>query len=298
MTSRLFLGLYAVCSLLIAGCAPMELAPDELVIKPQVRVEHQTGKSLVVPLPKVRKEFRSTWTEIPMQELEPELFHDVLVTTLGEAGLFRQVAVSGDADYSLRSEVIVQRLTGIGLMLLFVRYELVDITTGQPVWQENLLTYKNLTAADVFTGWDRVRQLTQITVQAHMGDLIEKLNEVMQQEGRKKPDKSGTVRAPASEPTIAVTPKVRNKAESPVKEELAQGEHYPRKLTGNEIRVHFQRHKRFTFDKAPRVDFTMEKSRKGHWERICSECTITTGIGTMHIKVPQGLVCFDWDQIS
>lgn len=185
MTSRLIIGFCAGCTLLIAGCAPVPLVPDELVIKPQASVEHQADKSIVVPLPKVRKEFRSTWTETPMQELEPQLFQDVLVTTLEGSGLFRQVISSGDADYSLGAEILVQRMIGAGsrIMLLFVRYQLNDNATGSAVWKENLLTYRRLTMAEGGIGMDLIRQLTQDTVQGGMEDLVIRLDEVMRHEG-------------------------------------------------------------------------------------------------------------------
>lgn len=298
MTPRLFIGFCVGCTLLLSGCAPMELTPEELAIKPQAKLERQADRSLVVPLSKVRKEFRSHWVEMPMQELDPQLFHDALVTTLRASGLFHQVAVSGDADYSLRSEVIVQRLTGMGLMLLFVRYELIEIASGRPVWEENLLTYRNLTAADVFTAWDRVRQVTQMTMQGHMGDLIAKLDEVMEGESYRKPGTPEVVGAPVLEPTITVTPKIRKKAEIQVKKEPELDVSYPHKLTGKEISAHFKRYKHFTFDRVPNTDFTINMRSKAYLERICPECNVEHGIGSMRIKVSPGLVCFDWDMVS
>ena len=183
MTYRLFIGFCAGCALLVAGCATVvPLAPDDLAIKPQVSVEQQTDKSIIVPLPSVRKEFRSAWNEPPIQVLEPQLFQDVLVTTLGESGLFRKVITSGDADYSLGAEIIVQRMLGgwSKIMLLFVRYQLTDNATGRDIWKENLLTYRRLSMADEGRyGMDFIRQLTQDTVQGGMEDLVMRLDEVL-----------------------------------------------------------------------------------------------------------------------
>ena len=73
---------------------------------------------------------------------------------------------------------------------------------------------------------------------------------------------------------------------------------YPYKLTGSEIKKHFHRYKNFTFDKAPKSDFTIKIRSFNDIDRICDMCRITIGSGSMNIKETQNQVCFYWDDVS
>lgn len=103
---------------------------------------------------------------------------------------------------------------------------------------------------------------------------------------------------PSVKPDMKVTPEPRERVEKPAKKEQVPDERYPHRLTGNEISAHFRHYKRFTFDRVPKTDFTINIRPKGYVERICPECFMNRGIGIMKIKASQGQVCFDWDQVS
>ena len=73
---------------------------------------------------------------------------------------------------------------------------------------------------------------------------------------------------------------------------------YPHKLTGDEIRNHFQHHNFLIFDRAPGTDFTLKILSFNDIERECDMCNEQTGYGVMTIKASQNQVCFDWDNVS
>lgn len=109
----------------------------------------------------------------------------------------------------------------------------------------------------------------------------------------------------AEEYKVAKQQVLSNKPRTIIKSELRDREelpeptsHYPHKLTGEEISAHFQRHNRLTFDRVPKSEFSINVRPKGYVERLCPGCMMDRGIGVINIKVPQGLVCFDWDLVS
>ena len=60
--------------------------------------------------------------------------------------------------------------------LLLVRYELKEATTENIVWIENIFSFHQLAATDVFYGADRVAQVLEGAVRKNLEQLIENLD--------------------------------------------------------------------------------------------------------------------------
>ncbi|MBI2876676.1 MAG: hypothetical protein HYY20_07325 [Candidatus Tectomicrobia bacterium] len=78
-------------------------------------------------------------------KLDNDSFQQALVKALEKSGIFKQVSTEKNGDYELFAEIIGQRSRlGSGLATitasLFVSYRLVETSTGQEVWKENIFS--------------------------------------------------------------------------------------------------------------------------------------------------------------
>ncbi len=229
---------------------------------------------------------KPSWTEIQWQYIDHDFFTKAIVDTLDHSGLFSTVGISGPADYRLSAEVVGQKMVGSmsNIMLLLVRYQLVDTPSGNMLWSENLLTFHHLSASDVFMGGTRAAQVVETAIRKNLQQLVARLDEYT----------SGEQKVLSDEPkrlNYQTQPKIIDK-----KPEDDVG--YPHKLTGDEIKEHYQRNNNFIFDRVPRSDFTLKILSFNNIERDCDMCNVYTGSGVMNIKESQNQVCFDWDDVS
>jgi len=228
---------------------------------------------------------KPSWTVTRWQHIEQNRLTNEIFRALDHSGLFSAVSTTGPADYRLSAEVVGQKLVGSmsNIMLLLVRYQLVDTSTNNILWTENLLSFHHLSGSDVFMGSKRARQVVEMAIKRNMQELVARLADYTSR-------KQKNVRESGRSYIKAPLRKVETKLEDAVD--------YPHKLTGDEIRDHFQRNNNFIFDRAPRTGFTLKILSFKNIERECDMCNVQTGSGVMNIKESQHQVCFDWSDVS
>lgn len=170
------LALYLALALLLTSCATpvtrTELVPTE------EKTFASTGKRIVVLPVTIRPRPKPGFTDPAVTSFpDADSYLYAVVNTLNQSGLFPEVKTEGTADYSLSTEVIAERILGSmnNVVLILVRYELVDNETGNTVWNENLLSHFELSAGDVFMGTERIAKALEGAVRANMDQLDDKL---------------------------------------------------------------------------------------------------------------------------
>lgn len=228
---------------------------------------------------------KSSWTEMIWKRIDQNRFNKAIVDALEHSGLFGTINTTGPTDYRLSADVVGQRLVGTAssIMLLLVRYQLVDTPSGDILWTENLLSFHHLSGADIFMGSERAPKVVETAIKRNLQQLVEHLADYTsgKQKVLKYPPRSYQKTQPE---------RIEKKIEDKVG--------YPNKLSGDEINDHFQRHKLLIFDRAPRSDFTIKILSFKDIERHCDRCNIQVGSGVMNIKKSQNQVCFEWDDVS
>ena len=267
---------------LLSACVTAPPAPEEMVPQTSGQSFNKTNKSI-----KVSPVTGGGVVETIMghsQIIDNASFHQTLVNTLRKSNMFGSVSPAVDGDYSLSTEIIAQRMNvGVtNVMTLLVRYKFVETAGNRVLWQENIFSQHIMSVSEVFMGNERMRLTLQGGVQKNLSQLLEKLNRYITE------PPGGGYKANIVAPEKNLVESVKPKPVSP----------YPRKLAGNEIDAHFQRYRKLTFDRVPRVDFTIKIRTKGYVERLCPECRMDHGFGSMRFKVSQAMVCFDWDLVS
>lgn len=163
--------------LLLVGCTT-PLKQEQLVPKTAPVSVHATGKHIQVHPVIIADVPKPSWTEPKWQHIDQDTFTKAIVDTLHRSGLFSAVGTTGSADYRLSAKVVSQRLVGTmsNIMLLLVRYQLVDTSSGNILWTENLLSFHHLSGSDVFMGTDRVAQVVETAVRENLQQLVVRLD--------------------------------------------------------------------------------------------------------------------------
>ena len=209
-------------------------------------------------------------------------YREAIINALKASGLFTEVRTSGESDYVLSVNVLEHSIYGsvnnVGLFL--IRYQLTDSKTTDNIYADNLFSYSMLSAKDEFVGHTRGNKIIELGVRDNFAQLVTTLGKIL----------TGTN-------TIHIHKKpVRKKIEKqPVPEEYAT---YPHKLTGDEIREHFQRYKSISMKRKKGLRFTLKIISKEDVERECDLCTTENAYGTITFKESQDQVCFYWVRVS
>ena len=69
-------------------------------------------------------------------------------------------------------------------------------------------------------------------------------------------------------------------------------------LTGADLVQHVGRFAATEFNPGASIAFTMSISADGNAERVCKNCPVPTGTGTVTLKSDEGIVCFQWERIT
>lgn len=290
LTALWFSALAALISVLTA-CQTAPLLPREMVPQLANQAYIHTNKTIMVSPVTGGGIAGSSLQSVVISNND---LRETIINTLGQANMFRTVSSDTKSDYVMTAEILGQRMN-VGyanVMTLLVRYTLVDSTNATAVWEENILAQDYATTAEVFMGGQRERLVAQRSMQKNMSSLLQHLNSYF-----RNPD-NGIGRTIPAQPSLPAPPVPAVSTIPPTVKPQATTGGYPRKLTGKEISEHFQRHKIFTFDQAPKVDFTITIKADGSLERYCRLCTMAYDSGAMQIKVAQDRVCIDWDMVS
>lgn len=166
-----------VLGLLLSACAA-PIKHEQLVPQIVPVATHVTGKSIQVDPVTITDVPKHSWTVTIWERLDQDTFTKAILDTLDRSGLFSAVNTMGPADYRLSADVVGQRLIGSAsnIMLLLVRYQLIDSTNNNTLWSENLLSFHHLSGADVFIGADRSTQVVENTVRKNLQQLVTRLH--------------------------------------------------------------------------------------------------------------------------
>jgi hypothetical protein len=122
----------------------------------------------------------------PMNEsmIEDTGFRQAMVETLQKSGLFRSVIIDqAPADYELQTEIISQEVQGMydATATLFVHYRLLEVSSQQEIWKENLLSRYLAKFEESFFGIERRRRANEGVVRENLNLLVERLSQVLPQ---------------------------------------------------------------------------------------------------------------------
>lgn len=166
------------CVLFLCACAATPTQQEQMIAYVTPVTEHATGKSISVSPVIVSDIPEHDWSQMQWQPLTEADFTAAIVKTIDHSGLFSTTDTKGPADYYLSANVTGQELFGgaNSIFLLLVRYELKEATTENIVWIENIFSFHQLAATDVFYGADRVAQVLEGAVRKNLEQLIENLD--------------------------------------------------------------------------------------------------------------------------
>lgn len=161
-----------VLMLFLASCAA-PLTQTDLIPEEEVTFQ-STNKSVIVLPITIRERPKTGWTD-PVSVSFPtaDEYEFAIVNTLSRSGLFTAVVSEGPADYALSAEVIAERLAGglNNIVLILVRYTLIDTESQDTVWTDNLLSHFEMSAEEIFVGTDRVARTFEGAVRSNMDQL-------------------------------------------------------------------------------------------------------------------------------
>lgn len=178
MKSNSFLYFLVALVCLFLGACATPLKQEQLIPDTAQVTTHATGKGIQVSPVIVAEAPKPSWTEPKWQRLDEETFSSAIIDTLDRSGLFSTTSTVGPADFRLSVEVVDQKLVGTmsNIMLLLVRYQLIDTNTNNTLWVENLLSFHHLSAEDVFMGTDRVAQVVETAIRRNLQLLVVRLD--------------------------------------------------------------------------------------------------------------------------
>ncbi|UCH49170.1 MAG: hypothetical protein JSU95_05115 [Betaproteobacteria bacterium] len=166
-------------ALLFGGCATTAQQAES--IPTDIATFESTGKTIYVMPVTMRPNPKPGFLMNEPLRLDNETFHQVTVEMLRRTGLFSDVRTDNNADYTLATDIVGQRLIGSvsNVALLLVRYELRDATSNRETWSENIFSHFELSASQVFMGTERTRKVLEGASRDNMAQLGEKLGEIL-----------------------------------------------------------------------------------------------------------------------
>lgn len=173
--------IFILCAFSV-GCATQTRPMEELTT--QVKTKHYASTDYTISVVSVsggEKTQQSAWV-MNTPKVDNEQFRNLLLGSIKKSGLFREVTSKSSGDLLLNAEIIFQEMTVGGLtntLMLLVKYELTDSSTGGVVFKENIYTQTELSAGDVFAGNIRIVRLLEQGLIMNMNTLIEKIEGVV-----------------------------------------------------------------------------------------------------------------------
>jgi hypothetical protein len=164
--------------LLLSACAT-PIKHEQLVPQIAPTTTHATGERIQVDPVIITDVPKKSWTVTIWESLDQDTFTNAILDTLDRSGMFSTVSTTGPADYRLSADLVGQQLIGSvsNIMLLLVRYQLVDTASGNILWTENLFSFHHLSGAEVFMGADRSTQVVEAAVRQNLQQLVVRLDE-------------------------------------------------------------------------------------------------------------------------
>lgn len=174
-----FYCLIVACVLMFGGCAMTAQQAES--VPTDIATFESTGKSLYVRPVTTQPNPKPGFLMNEPLRLDIDTFHGVVSETLRRTSLFSDVKADNNADYTLTTEIVGQRLIGSvsSVALLLVRYELRDATGDRVIWSENLFSHFELSASEVFMGAERTRKVLEGASRDNMAQLVNKLGGIL-----------------------------------------------------------------------------------------------------------------------
>ncbi len=160
----------------IVGCETVQRRPTtQLVSEVTGTATVRSDETLsVFPVKGGKHTERSAWV-VTSPTVDNEQFRGLLLGSLNKAGLFKEVSAELDAPYALHAEIIFQDITSPGMtntLMLLVHYKLIEQTTGDVLWKENIYTQSDLSVSEIFVGEVRTERLLEQGLVENMNTLI------------------------------------------------------------------------------------------------------------------------------
>lgn len=162
-------------ALLGNGCAPKITTTELLPVK--IDAYDSTERTiLILPVTERSRPKPGFLMNEPLR-IDKATFRTAIVETVRQTNLFSEVNMSGDADYTLTTDILGQRLLGVtsSIELLLVRYVIRDNKSKKEVWSGNLFSHFELAAKDVFAGSDRTAKVIEGATRDNMTQLSKSL---------------------------------------------------------------------------------------------------------------------------
>lgn len=159
-------------SLILSACAESPKS-GEMVVKPEPIPSLATNKTLKVEDVIGGEETSS----INISKLGSEEFHQALVSSLQNSGMFHRITTEDEGDWQLRAMIVSQKLTGAweNVQEIMVKYDLTNAADNSTLWSEVIYSSKEMGASDVFLGAERARIIIEKTAQDNISQLLQKL---------------------------------------------------------------------------------------------------------------------------
>lgn len=105
-------------------------------------------------------------------------FQDALLSSLKNSRLFQSVAMTGPADWLLRTTIVSQEMRGLyhNTAEMMVRYDISD-TSGRGLWGDTVYSSAELGVGDIFSGAERKRVVIENAARGNLSKLLKRLQQ-------------------------------------------------------------------------------------------------------------------------
>ena len=178
------LAIIASLSLLLASCAtPVKEA--ELIPLGEENFK-STGKSIVIePITLAGRPQPGLMDSAGFTFPEAKAYDFAITNTLSKSDMSTEVKTEGVADYTLTTNVVGERMLGTtsNVVFILVRYKLVETSTRNILWEENIFSHYDLSVDEEFIGATRIGKVLEGAIRENMNLLDDRLAEVLNAQG-------------------------------------------------------------------------------------------------------------------
>jgi outer membrane protein OmpA-like peptidoglycan-associated protein len=170
---RRLLFLHALSVLILSGCSTAPRIAKMTPEDPTVINLPSTGRSLRIDPPQ-HQDPDALSLLIQDGEIPAENYHEALVAAVKASGAFTEVKTDGEADYALEPMITGQDVTGMlgATGSIFVYYTIRRASTGQVVWDKEILGKHTATMADALVGATRLKEAKEGAVRDNLRQLL------------------------------------------------------------------------------------------------------------------------------